>query len=66
MARDAVGHVLERLRQRGVRMHIARDLLRREIPKLCQRQLGQQLGNLWPDHVEAQDLAVLGVRDELD
>ena len=66
MAGDAVGHFLQRLGQRRVGVHVAGDLFGGEVPQLGEGELGQELGHVRADHVQAEDLAVLGVGDELD
>ena len=61
-----MGHFLQRLGQRRVGVHVARHLLGGQVPQLGQGELGQQLGHVRADHVQAEDLAVLGVGDQLD
>ena len=66
MTGNAVGYILERLGQCRMSVHIARNLIGGQVPKLRESQLRQQLSNLRPDHVQAQDLAVLGIGDQFD
>eukprot|EP01136_Pigoraptor_vietnamica_P011514 Opistho-1_new@50444 len=66
VAGEAVEALLQRLRQRRVRVHVAGQLQRRQIPLLSQRQLGQELRHVRADHVGADELEVLGVGDQLD
>ena len=63
---EAVERLLHRLRQRRVRVHVARQLERREVPLLRERQLGQQLRHVGADQVAAEQLEVLAVGDQLD
>ena len=50
----------------GVRVHGVEDLFLGRFELLGHHQLGDQLGRLRADQVGAQQLAVLGVEDELD
>ena len=45
---------------------VASDLLGGQVEALCQGQLRQQLGDVRADHVTTDELAVLGVHDDLD
>src|SRR3954471_20872437 len=65
VASQAVDRLLQPLAERRVRVHVARQLGRGEIPPLRQRQLGQQLGDLGADEVPAEQLAVRLVSDQL-
>ena len=49
-----------------VRVHGVEDLFLGGLELLGHHQLGDQLGRLRADQVGAQELAVLGVEDELD
>src|SRR4051794_33583547 len=66
VAGEAVDGLLQRLGQRRVGVHVARELGGREVPLLREGQLGQQLGDLGADQVPAEQLAVGLVGDELD
>src|SRR5690349_1232278 len=66
VAGDALDGLLDGLGQRRVREDVAGDLVGGEVPLLGQRQRGQELGDVGTDHVGAEDLVVLRVRDDLD
>lgn len=63
---EAVEGLLQRLRQRGVGVHVAGGLEGGEVPLLREGQLGQKLGDVRSDQVTADELEVLGVGDQLD
>src|SRR3954453_23123792 len=54
VAGKAVEALLQRLRQRGVAVHVAAQLVDREVPLLGERELGQQLGHVVADEVSAK------------
>src|SRR5690348_4033890 len=66
VAGDALDGLLDRLGQRRVREHVASDLVGGEVPLLREGQRGQQLGDVGPDEVGADDLVVRRVGDDLD
>ena len=66
LAQPLPGGFHDRLGVGRVRVHGVEDLFLGGLELLGHHQLGDQLGGLRADQVGAQELAVLGVEDELD
>ena len=66
MAANTLGSFLHGLREGRVGVNVAADFLSGEVEALRQGQLRQQLGDIGADHVAADELAILAIRNELD